>query len=281
MSRVGGGTQFDGIFGADFLRELDAVISYREGRMFLKPENIKSVAPKPANPQQAALAEFKRWTTSDGKQFVGALQDKNDKQAFFRLQTGQVAPLDIERLSDADKDTIAKWDKLRDQLAKNPEWRTMTTKELLELRGYQSFEYRLDGNHILVDGMVNTVKATFLIDTGAHNCVFHLPFAQSAGVKIGPMNRKIVGIGGEAPAADAEVDSMKLGEAVILNRTLMAADLEKDRPSYGGKSSHDAIFGAEFLRQLDGVINYKEGRIFLKPDQSDKADDAKSEEPKK
>jgi hypothetical protein len=52
----------------------------------------------------------------------------------------------------------------------------------------------------------------------------------------------------------------------------MAADLEKDRPSYGGKSNHDAIFGADFLRQLDGVINYKEGRIFLKPDQSDKPD---------
>lgn len=272
MSRVGGGREFDAIFGADYLRELDAVISYREGRMFLKPDNIKSIAPKPANGAQQALSEFRRWTTSDNKPFVAALHDKNEKEAIFRLQNGQITPLPLERLSDIDKDAVAKWDKLRDQLAKNPEWRTLTTKELLELRNYQSFEYRLDGNHILVDGMVNTLKATFLIDTGAHGGVFHIPFAKSAGIEIGPMNRTIVGIGGEAPAADAKVAMMKMGDAIITNRVLMAADLEKDRPSYGGKSNHDAIFGADFLRQLDGVINYKEGRIFLKPDQSDKPD---------
>ncbi len=280
MSRVGGGQEFDAIFGADYLRELDAVISYREGRMFLKPENIKSAVakqPSPLAPQ--AMSEFKRWTTSDNKQFVAALHDKNEKQAFFRLQNGQVTPLPLERLADADKDIVEKWDKLRDQLSKNPEWRTLTTKELLELRGYQSFEYRLDGNHILVDGMVNTMKATFLIDTGAHGGVFHIPFAKSAGIEIGPMNRTIVGIGGSAPAADAKVALMKMGDAVIENRVLMAADLEKDRPSYGGKSSHDAIFGADFLRQLDGVINYKEGRIFLKPDQSDKPDTAPPAKP--
>ena len=86
-----------------------------------------------------------------------------------------------------------------------------------------------------------------------------------------------VGIGGSAPAADAKVALMKMGDAVIENRVLMAADLEKDRPSYGGKSSHDAIFGADFLRQLDGVINYKEGRIFLRPDQSDKPETAPTE----
>ena len=273
MSRVGGGEGFDAIFGADYLRELDAVISYREGRMFLKPENLKPAAGKPGTPAPvAAMSEFKRWTTSDNKPFVAALHDKNETQAFFRLQNGQISPLPLDRLAPADKDIVAKWDKLREQLAKNPEWRTLTTKELLELRGYQSLEYRLDGNHILVDGMVNSMKSTFLIDTGAHGGVFHLAFAKSAGIEIGPMDRKISGIGGEAPAAEAKVAMMKMGDAIITDRVLLAADLEKDRPSYGGKSTFDAIFGADFLRQLDAVINYKEGRIFLKPDQSDKPD---------
>ncbi len=273
MSRIGGGQEFDAIFGADYLRELDAVISYREGRMFLKPENLKPAAAKPGTPAPAApMSEFKRWTTSDNKPFVAALHDKNETQAFFRLQNGQITPLPIDRLAAADKDVVLKWDKLREQLAKNPEWRTLTTKELLELRGYQSLEYRLDGNHILVDGMVNSMKAAFLIDTGAHGGVFHLEFAKSAGIEIGPMDRKIRGIGGEAPAAEAKVATMKMGDAVINNRVLLAADLEKDRPSYGGKSNFDAIFGADFLRQLDAVINYKEARIFLKPDQSDKPD---------
>ena len=38
----------------------------------------------------------------------------------------------------------------------------------------------------------------------------------------------------------------------------------------GGEGNYDALFGAEFLRELDAVINYKEGRMFLKPDNSDK-----------
>ena len=271
----GGKGDFDAIFGADFLRELDAVISYREGRMFLKPDNLKVAAAKPgqpaAQPPPAAYSEWKRWTTSEGKNFVAALLEKNEKEVTFRMQNGKTAPWAIEKLADADKDIVAKWDKLRDVIAKTPEWRTLTVKELLELRGYQSFEYRSSGNHILVDGTVSSTKATFLIDTGAFDGLLNLDFSKKAGLEIGPMDQVIHGIGGTAHAAKTKVPLLKIGDAVIENRTMLSADIYKDLPVIGGQGDHDALFGANFLRELDGVISYKEARIFLKPDNSDKA----------
>ena len=270
----GGKGDFDAIFGADFLRELDAVISYREGRMFLKPDNAKLTAAKPGQPaaqaQPAAYSEWKRWTTNENKNFVAALLDKNEKEVTFRMQNGKTAQWAIEKLSDADKDIVAKWDKLRDVIAKTPEWRTLTVKELLELRGYQSFEYRASGNHILVDGTVGSTKATFLIDTGAFDGLLHIGFSKKAGLEMGPMDQVIVGIGGTAPAATTKVPLLKIGDAVIENRTMLSADIFKDLHIPGGQGDHDALFGANFLRELDGVISYKEARVFLKPDNADK-----------
>ncbi len=264
----------DVIFGADFLRELDAVISYREGRMFLKPDNIN----KPAQPKSeagGAKEEFRRWTLADGKSFTAALADKKEAelQAMFRFQDGRIAPLEYARLSDTDRHLVEQWSKLRDDLAKRPEFRSLTVKELLELRNYQSFDYRLSGNQILVDGTIKEVKTRFLIDTGAHGCVVHLEFARKAGLEVGPLTDKIYGIGGEAPAARTKVPVMKLGEAVIENREVLSADLFKDAGTLEGQGEFDAIFGADFLRELDTVISYKENRMFLRPEISDKPGD--------
>jgi predicted aspartyl protease len=278
FANSGGSNGYDAIFGADFLRELDTVISYREGRMFLKPDNVKKAEAAASKAAPSAYGEFRRWTTTDGKSFVAALADKNEKEAFFRLQDGRIAaPLPVERLDEANRDIVAKWDKLRESLARNPEWRTLTVKELLELRGYQSFEYRLSGNHILVDGDVGTTKATFLIDTGAHGGVFNLEFSQRAKLNIGPMDQEIRGIAGSAPAATTKVPLLKLGEVLVKDREVLSADLNKDLPVVGGRGTHDAIFGADFLRELDAVISYKEGRMFLRPDASDKEEAAKAD----
>lgn len=283
---IGGGPgQFDMIFGADFLRELDACISYRESRMFLKTDNIGKAA-KPAG-ETTMKAEVRRWTSSDGaKTFMASLVDKSETEAVFEMANKQKVPLALDKLSEADRDIVAKWSKLRDKLAKSEEWRTLTVKELLELRAYQSFQYRLERNHILVDGTVKgpsgETKARFLIDTGAHSCTMDYVFAKDkARLQVGTLGEtKIRGIGGEADAAFTKVEEIKLGDAVIKNRTAVSAEIHKK--SIGGQGNHDALFGAEFLRELDAVINYKEGRMFLRPDISDKpGEEKKADEPKK
>jgi predicted aspartyl protease len=280
----GGEDNFQVIFGADFLRELDAVISYKEGRMFLKTDNIPKSGGKK---EEGTKAEIRRWSNADGtKSFVAGLVDKTEKDATFRLQDGKTTTVPLEKLSEPDRDVVQKWSKLRDDLAKDPEWKTLTVKELLELRAYQSFQYRLEGNHILVDGLIGTTKARFLIDTGAHSCVMDIKFAKEiAKLEVGPMDQVIRGIGGEAPAAKTKIPLLKLGDAIIRDRVALSAEIHKG--SLGGEGNHDALFGADFLKELDAVINYKEGRMFLKPDNSDKGpdegkkDDPKKEEPKK
>ena len=149
-----------------------------------------------------------------------------------------------------------------------------TVKELLEFREYQSFQYRLDGNHILVDGLIGgpsgETKARFLIDTGAHGCTMDYNWAKdTAKLEVGTLGEtKVRGIGGEADAAFTKVKFIKLGEAVITERMAISSEIHKR--NIGGQGNYDALFGAEFLRELDAVINYKEGRMFLKPDNSDK-----------
>jgi len=270
---IGGGPgRFDVIFGADFLRELDAVISYREGRIFLKPDNItqKSTPDGAAPADNQPKADFRRWTSADGtRNFQAALVDKSETEATFRLQGDATSKLTLDKLSEEDREFIKNWSKLRDNLAKNPEWRTLTVKELLELRTYQSFQYRLEGNHILVDGMIGPTKTRFLIDTGAHSCTMDVNFARNvAKLEVGPMDQIIRGIGGEAPAALTKVPVITLGDAVIKDRIALSADIHKHAIAQQG--NYDALFGAEFLRELDAVINYKEGRMFLKPDNSDR-----------
>ena len=277
----GGGRmkQFDVIFGADFLRELDAVITYREGRIFLKPDNLKAPTGKPVEVKD----EFRRWTNTEGKTFQGALVDKDDTKgtATFRLSDKRTAVLAYDKLDETSRESISKWSKLRDDLAKNPEFKTLTVKELLDLRKYQSFEYRLEGNHILVTGAVGKMKANFLVDTGAGGLSLHLGFSKIAGLEMGPMDQIISGIGGDAPACITKVPELTLGDVVIRDREGLSADIFKnDATASAGRGNHDALFGADFMRQLDAVINYKEGRMFLKPDLSDAAPSTGGEEKK-
>lgn len=266
---------YGAIFGADFLRELNAVISYREGRMFLKTDAAAPAeaagAPKPAAAAPAAEAkqEFRRWTSTDGRTMFAALDAKTETEVVFRLQNGQKAKLPVDKLSTEDQAFIKQWNQLRDKLAADPEFNRLSVRELLELRGYQSLEYRLNGNHIIIDGEANGKKSRFLIDTGAHGGVFHIDFAKEIGLDVGPMDQWIYGIGGKAPAAIVKVKTLKLGDAVIENRELLGADLLREMKAFG--SSHDAIFGADFMRELDAVISYKEARMFLRPGMGDQA----------
>ena len=265
FDKIPGPRTYGAIFGGDFLRELNAVISYREGRMFLKVDNSAAADKGAAAPRQ----EFRRWTATDGRVMTAALDDRTETEATFRMQNGQRAKLPIDKLSADDQAVIAKWNPLKDKLAVNPEFNRLSVRELLELRGYQSLEYRLSGNHIVIDGEANGVKARFLMDTGAHGGVFHIDFAKTAKLDVGPMDQWIYGIGGKAPAAIVKVKTMKLGDAVIENREMLGADLLGQMKALG--SSHDAIFGADFMRELDAVISYKEGRMFLRPSMGDKA----------
>ena len=106
-----------------------------------------------------------------------------------------------------------------------------------------------------------------MIDTGAGSTVLHYEDAEETGCNVGPMSEKVYGIGGEAPAARTDVPSVELGSAIFENRVLLSIDMFKQM---GRRGNYAALFGADFLRETDAVITYREKKIFLQSDKSDK-----------
>ena len=134
----------------------------------------------------------------------------------------------------------------------------------MTLRSYQSFVYERRGNHIFVDGTLNKNQVTYMIDTGAEGSLLHLWAAKKNDCQVGPMDQEIFGIGGKAPAAVTGIDELTMGDAVLTNRKVLSADLARfqkdDALGYAG------IFGADFMRELEAVITYRESRVFLRQD---------------
>ena len=225
-------------------------------------------------PRKNNEPEYREFTGSNGKVIKALLIDKTDDTLTLKLPGGQSTTLSYDKLSEADQQYVKEWVKA-EELFKS-KCKILTVRELLEVRGYESFKFTIKGNHIIVNGELNGNKSQFMIDTGAHSTILHVEAAKAKGCKVGPMDQVINGIGGDAPAALTEVPEIRLGQAFIKDQVLLSADLFKDIP--GARKDHDAILGAEFMTRMRAVISYKEGRIFFRPDLLDDDGEAKAVE---
>ena len=220
--------------------------------------------------------DYRDFKGSNGVVIQAVLLDKTAAEAVLLLRSGKSSTIPLDRLSAEDQSYVAAWSK--DKAVFVQKCRALAIRQLLDLRGYESFEFRLENNSIFIDGKLNGKPARFLVDTGAGTSLLHAPFATSVGLVVGPMDEKIYGVSGEAPAGWTPVPSIQLGEAVFKDRRILATDLLKDKPP-GAKSREDVILGADFMNKLDAVISYQDRRIFLRPDRSDQSEvKAKGEE---
>ena len=250
----------DGLFGAEFLAELDAVISYQERTLFLRPDksdNSKVDTTGDEEKDTEALS-FRIFKTKAGKTYRGTITKRSGTSISLTLSNGKKTQLPISSLIPSDAAYALKWSEEGALFLKH--CRSLTVKELLELRAYQNFEYKRQGNHIFVDGKLNGNDVLWMIDTGADNSLLHLGAAKKNNVKIGPMDQKVYGVGGEAPAAGCMVDSVSMGDAVFRKRKILATDLDRFKEGIG----YVGLFGADFMRECNAVITYREQRIFLK-----------------
>lgn len=250
----------DGLFGADFLSDLDAVISYRERKLYLRPDNSDKVSVAKtgdAEKDEDALS-YRIFKNKQGKIYRGNITKKTATVITLKKTDGKTVQLPISQLSAEDASYAYKWSEEGAHFLQH--CRSLTIQELLELRSYQHFEYERKGNHIFVDGTLNDNEVTWLIDTGADNSLLHLKAAQDNNVQIGPMDKKVYGVGGEAPAAGCMVESVTMGNATFKKRKVMATDLDRFEQGL----DYVGLFGADFMRECNAVITYREQRIFLK-----------------
>ncbi len=220
----------------------------------------------PGFSQKVPDAEYRDFKGSNGKVIQAVLIDKTDTEATLLLRNGQRAVVAFDKLAPEELEYINEWNK--EEAVFLQKCRALTIRQCLELRGYESFPFRFENNSIFVEGKINGKPANLLIDTGAGTSLLHIPYAQSVGLEVGPLDEKIYGVSGEAPAGWTPVPTIQLGEAVFKDRQILATDMLKDKPP-GTKSREDGILGAEFMSKLDAVISYPDRRIFLRPDRSD------------
>ncbi len=216
--------------------------------------------------QAVPESEYRDFKGSNGKVIQAVLIDKTDTEATLLLRNGQRAVVPFDKLDPAELEYIKEWNKAEAIFLQK--CRALTIRQILDLRGYESFPFRFESNSIFVDGKINGKPAKLLIDTGAGTSLLHIPYAESVGLTVGPLDEKIYGVAGEAPAGWTPVPTVQLGEAVFKDRRILATDLLRDKPE-GTKSREDAILGADFMAKLDAVISYPDRRIFLRPDLSD------------
>ncbi len=224
--------------------------------------------------QKVPDQEYRDFKGSNGVVIQAVLIDKTETDAVLLLRNGKRANVPFDKLGDADREYVKSWNKEKAVFLQK--CRGLTIRQCLELRGYESFNFRFESNSIFIDGKINGKPARLLIDTGAGTSLLHSTYAESVGLKVGPMTEKIYGVAGEAPAGWTDVPTIQLGEAIFKDRKILATDLLKDRPE-GSKSREDAILGAEFMKKLDAVISYPDRRIFLRPDRSDQDEAGVSE----
>ena len=219
-----------------------------------------------ASAQKAPEQAYRNFKGPNGSVIQAVLVDRSDTEAVLLLRSGKKVNVAIDKLGEEDQAYCKAWSKEKAMFLQK--CRGLTIRQCLELRGYESFPFRLENNAILIDGKLNGKPARLVVDTGCGTTLLHAPFATAVGLTVGPMDEKIYGVSGEAPAGWTPVPTIQLGEAVFKDRRILATDMLKDKPP-GSKTREDALLGADFMNKLDAVISYPERRIFLRPDRSD------------
>jgi hypothetical protein len=251
----------EGLLGADFLSQLDAVISYTERRIFLRPDlsdesTVENIEGSEEETEEAL--SFRLFKMKDGKTLRGKIKSKTATNTTLILPNGSKKTIFISNFVPNDAAYIFNWSESGALFLKH--CRALTIEELLEMRNYQSFQYKRRGNHIFVDGTLNKQACTYMIDTGADSSLLHIDAAKAHGCEIGPMDQKVYGIGGFAPAAVIKIKELTMGDAVLTNRKVLSTNLDRFEQGL----DWIGLFGADFMRELDAVITYKEDRIFLR-----------------
>ncbi len=247
----------DAILGADFMSTLDAVISYPDQRIFLRPD--KSDDDEAGLSKGNGTTDFRLFKTKEGKALRGCVVSKTPTITTFKLINGETKEMAVDRFTPGDQEYLNAWSEEGAFFLKYCQ--SLTINELLSLRKYQSFQFERRGNHIYVEGTLNDNQVTYMIDTGAAHTCLHDESAKKFGCSVGPMDQKVWGIGGSAPAAVSVIHKLTLGQMTLTDRKVLATDLKRGVPNRDLK--YVGIFGADFMRELDAVVTYTENRIFL------------------
>ncbi len=157
---------------------------------------------------QDATQALRVFKGSNGKEIKAALIDKDDTNATLLLENKRRAIVPLTNLSAADQQYIKEWSKEKALFLQK--CLGLSVRQLLELRGYESFPMTLQGNSIIVTSKLNNKDAKFIVDTGAGTSLLHTKTAEKCELVVGPMTEIVSGVAGDVPAGWVDVPTLSL-----------------------------------------------------------------------
>ncbi len=125
-----------------------------------------------------------------------------------------------------------------------------------------------EGTHLMVEGLVNGLKASLIIDTGASRTVFDLKRIThyQPDCEIKKNNKFFSGIGaGNIDTYLTTIKTLQLGEAKIRDLAVVLFDLKVINQSYAmfDLPKIDGVLGGDVLKAKNAVVDYKNGLLFM------------------
>ena len=106
--------------------------------------------PAPAQTRNASGSlEYRKFIAANGNRIEAAIVDKNDAGVVLLLIDSKRLKVAFDKLSEDDQKYARAWTKEKAIFLSR--CRSLTVRQLLELRGYESFKFRLVSNSMIVD----------------------------------------------------------------------------------------------------------------------------------
>jgi predicted aspartyl protease len=141
-------------------------------------------------------------------------------------------------------------------------------KKYLKRKGFVPAKLsRTQTDHFEVSAILNGVKGSFILDTGASNTCVGLDKAERFGLVSEPSDIKAAGAGSsEMEARISRENSLRIGHWKKQKMPVVLLDLSHVNFALTSRESKavDGIIGADVLRKAHAVIDYKKKMLYLK-----------------
>jgi hypothetical protein len=100
--------------------------------------------------QEASDIEYRDFAGPGGKPIQAVVVDKTGTDVVLLLKNGKRTTVPLDKLIPLDREYVNSWSKEKAIFLQK--CRTLSIRQLLELRGYESFPFRFESNSIFMDG---------------------------------------------------------------------------------------------------------------------------------
>ncbi len=222
-------------------------------------------ASDPAAAQQSGEnTGYRTFTNTTGKTIRAKVIDKKNDIVHLRMSNGITYRVATRTLSQPDQEFVDSWNPAREHKAR---LQAVDLKELFSARGFRGVPLKLQNNQSLLEITIAGQRLNFLLDTGAQSSVIDRARAKALKLNIQENVGFAGGIGGPAgPIGMAFLPLITVGSIQKKNVTVAVFDLSGIVSGHGKSTKFDGIIGFDLLEDLEAVIDYKGGVMYLRED---------------